>query len=188
MQQVKSFSIIIFSACLFFACSGNNTANAGKDSTSTSLQTNASASSNTKASTGDASFSCKIDGKDFSGKGTDQMANAALVTTLGIINFILSPIVPGQNGIPAQFAFYVADKGTTSIHGTDNPNYSVHYTQANTVDNAYQCKEMTVTITSSGGSRVTGTFSGTLIEPKTDREVAVTDGKFDIPYSSYSKK
>lgn len=47
---------------------------------------------------------------------------------------------------------------------------------------------MTVTITSSGTSRFTGTFSGALIEPKTDREVPVTDGKFDIPFSSLSEK
>ena len=61
-------------------------------------------------------------------------------------------------------------------------------TQENTLDNDYQSKELMVTITSSGTSRVTGTFSGTLTEPKTDRVVPVTDGKFDIPYSSYGKK
>jgi len=139
-------------------------------------------------SKGDAGFSCKIDGKDFSGKGTDQIGNAAYTTATGIISFVLMPIVAGQKGVPAQLAFKVANKGITSIHGTDNPAYSVRYTPTNTLDNDYQCKEITVTITSSGTSRVTGKFSGTLIEWKTERDVQVTDGKFDIPYSSYSKK
>ncbi len=88
--------------------------------------------------------------------------------------------------MPGGFGFEVPDKGTTTIRGVENPDYSIGYTPANTRDN-YECKEMTVTINSSG-TRVTGTFSGALIEPKTDRDVPVTDGKFDIPYSSYSKK
>ena len=171
-------------SCILFACSSNSSTSAAIGESSNAASDNSGGGS----SKGDASFSCKIDGKDFSGTGTDQMSNAAMVTKPGIINFILSPIVAGQTGVPAQFAFYVADKGTTTIHGTDNPNYSAHYSPANTIDNNYQCKELTVTITSSGSSRVTGTFSGTLTEPGTDRTVPVTDGKFDIPYSSYSKK
>ncbi len=100
----------------------------------------------------------------------------------------MAHVVSGQKGVPAQLSFFVADKGVTNIHGTDDPNHSAMYSEANAIDNDYQCKEMTVTITSSGASRVTGTFSGTLTEPKTDRDVPVKDGRFDIPYSSYSKK
>jgi hypothetical protein len=105
----------------------------------------------------------------------------------GRLNFVLMPIIAGQKGIPQQMNFFVADKGITIVHGTDNHDYSVVYSEANAMDNNYTCKEMTVTITSSGKSRVTGTFSGTLIEPKTGRNVPVTDCKFDIPYSTYSK-
>jgi len=181
MKYLKLITSIFLSAILFVACSGNSPVNAGKKNSS-------SVSDSPTASVGDASFSCKIDGKDFSGKGTDEFGNAAYATEPGIITFVLVPIVAGQTGVPSQLAFYVANKGTTTIHGKDNPNNTVRYTPANTLDNDYQCKEMTVTITSSGTSRVKGTFSGTLIEPKTEREVPVTDGKFDIPYSSYSKK
>lgn len=183
MKQLKGFVFFVLTtSCLFYSCTGNSTANVSNDN-------GASSSGNSSAkSTGDASFSCKIDGKEFSGKGTDEMGNAAYVTGPGIINFVLTPIVAGQTGIPAQLTFHVADKGITTIHGTDNSDYSVRYAPANTLDNDYQCKEITVTIASSGTSRVTGTFSGTLSEPKTDRTVPVTDGKFDIPYSSYSKK
>jgi hypothetical protein len=143
--------------------------------------------SNENTSTGNASFSCKVDGKDFSGKGTDQITNAAFVHAPGIIYFTLSPILAGQSGPPYGFGFEVPDKGTIIIRGVENPDYSIGYTPINT-DNNYECKEMTFTIISSGTSRVTGTFSGTLIEPKTGRNVPVTDGKFDIPYSTYSKK
>jgi hypothetical protein len=160
-----------------------------KTTTSTKQEKLLAAPENSSAnSKGDASFSCKIDGKDFSGKGTDQIGNAAYTTAPGIISFVLMPMVAGQTGVPAQLTFKVANKGITSIHGTDNPAYTIRYTPANTLDNDYQCKEITVTIISSGTSRVTGTFSGTLIEWKTKRDVLVTDGKFDIPYSSYSKK
>jgi hypothetical protein len=174
MKELKGFMLLILTiSCLFYSCIGNNIASVSKDNSASSSTGNSFATS-----TGDASFSCKIDGKDFSGKGTDEFGNAAYATVPGIINFVLMPIVAGQNGVPAQLAFHVAD----------NPDYSVRYSESNSIDNDYQCKEITVTITSSGTSRVTGTFSGTLIAPKTDRDVPVTDGKFDIPYSSYSKK
>ena len=182
MKQLFILSIISLSLTVC-SCGGNN---AAKERNTNNVAVSSDAA--TSSLGGDASFSCKIDGKDFSGNGTNQMENAAFLHTPNIINFVLVPIVAGQKGVPAQFAFYVADEGATTIHGTDNPNYSAHYSPANTLDNDYQCKEMTVTITSSETSRVTGTFSGTLIEPKTDRDVTVTDGKFDIPYSSYSKK
>ncbi|HVM86929.1 MAG TPA: hypothetical protein VMT76_01990 [Puia sp.] len=45
-----------------------------------------------------------------------------------------------------------------------------------------------VTITSSDASGVKGTFSGTLRNEKDDKDVTVTDGRFDLPYSSYSQK
>ena len=186
MKRLKLFSSIFIVACLLLSCNGNQNEANVKDSNSPSKVQ--SAENNTANSTGDASFSCKIDGKVFSGKGTDGFANAAFATTPDITNFVLMPVVAGQEGVAAQFAFHVANKGTTTVHGTENSNYSVKYSPANSLDNDYQSKEITVTITSSGGSRFTGTFSGTLIEPKTDREVPVTDGKFDIPYSSYSKK
>ncbi|MEP6950124.1 MAG: hypothetical protein ABI863_12645 [Ginsengibacter sp.] len=167
----------------------NNNAAINKDSTSSPTSSTENPSEN---STGDASFSCKIDGKDFSGNGTDQILNAASLHAPGIIYFNLSSKFTGDVSADMRcggFGFEVPDKGTTIVRGVEVPAYSIGYTppgSAATVN--YECKEMTVTITSSGGSRVTGTFSGTMIEPKTNREVPVTDGKFNIPYSSLSKK
>lgn len=184
MKQKKIFiAIIVLASLLFFACNGNNgNANTGKDSVESNTSTATASSSD------DASYYCKIDGKVFSGKGTNGFVNTAFATTPDITNFVLMSVVAVQQGVPAQFAFHVANKGTTTVHGTDNSNYSVKYSPENSVDYDYQSKEMTVTITSSGGSRFTGTFSGTLIVPRTDSVVPVTDGRFDIPYSLYSKK
>ena len=148
------------------------------------------ASFSASLSSSDASFSCKIDGKDFSGKGTDQYVNAASVHAPGIIYFTLSSHFTGDVGADMRaggFGFEVPDKGTTVIRGEENPDYSIGYSLPNDPTHTYRCKAMTVTVNSSG-TRVTGTFSGTLIEPKTGRNVPVTDGKFDLPYSTLSAK
>jgi hypothetical protein len=161
MKHLKFTTSIFFSAMLFAACFSANAA-------------------------GDASFSCKIDGKDFSGKGNSSYANVAIVTRPGLINFVLVPMEK-QQGVPPQFNFFVADHGVTTIHAANNGDFAAKYSPGG-IDNDYKCKEIAVNITSSGASRVTGTFLGTLIDPKTNKEVAVTDGKFDMPYSPYSKK
>ncbi len=90
MQYLKKISAIVVSSFLFFACSENNSSSKANDSAS------AKATSSETSSAGDASFSCKIDGKDFSGKGTDQIVNAASVHAPGIIYFSLSPDFSGD--------------------------------------------------------------------------------------------
>jgi hypothetical protein len=182
-MQLKFFSSLIASACLLFACSGNTTANAIADSTS-------AGSSNTKTSSGDASFSCKIDGQDFSGKGSDSYSNVVIKSAPGVINFVLVKMDKSQQGVPAQFNFFVADHGTTTMHNsnsTDNGNFSAKYSPGG-VDDDFGFKEVTVTITSSDASGVKGTFAGTLFDSKNKKEISVTDGKFDLPWSSNSKK
>lgn len=189
MQSLKLFVALIVYSSFLYGCSGN-APGAGKDSSSVTSPKSDAASSNANPSTGDASFSCKIDGKGFSGKGTDQIVNATSVHSPGVIYFSLSSNFTGDPGADMRaggIGFEVPDKGTTVIRGEEDPRYSVAYALPNDPTNTYRCKEMTVTINSSG-ARVTGTFSGTLIEPKTSREVPVTDGKFDLPYSTYSQK
>jgi len=178
MKWVRIFCTAILPACLSLACA-DSSANAGNGPASTATP-----------SSGDASFSCKIDGKDFSGKGTDQYVNAASVHAPGIIYFSLASSFSGDPGADMRaggIGFEVPDKGTNVIRGEENPDYSIAYNPPNEPTNTYKCKEMTITINSSA-ERVKGTFSGTLIEPKTGREVPVTDGKFDIPYSSLSRR
>ncbi len=188
MKHLKLFSLILFSACVLLACSGN-VADAGKDSTSATSSKTDAASSNTTSSSGDASFSCKIDGKDFSGKKSSSYANAVIVTSPGVINFVLVPMEK-QRGVPPQFNFFVADHSATTMHNSnspDNGDYSAKYSPGG-VDNTFGFKEVTVVITSSDASGIKGTFSGTLFDPQNKKEISVTDGKFDLPWSPYSKK
>ncbi|MDQ2862743.1 MAG: hypothetical protein M3R50_03660, partial [Bacteroidota bacterium] len=64
MNHLKSLAAIIFSSCMLYACSGNSSTTSGRDSAISSENSSAN-------SLGDASFSYKIDGKTYSGKGTD---------------------------------------------------------------------------------------------------------------------
>ena len=185
MRRIKSLFAIAISGCLFFACSGNASSSAGKDSAIAGTPT----ASTTATSTGDASWSCKMDGKDLSGKGTDQIVNAASVHAPGVLYFALAFSFTGDLGADLRaggFGFEVPDKGTTVIRGAEVADYSIAFNFPNDAKNTYNCKEMTVTITCTA-ARVTGTFAGILIEPKTSRQVPVTDGKFNIPMSSYGK-
>jgi hypothetical protein len=84
MKELKRLIFLILTgSCLFYSCSGNSIASVSNDN-------GASSPGNSPAkSTGDASFSCKIDGKNFSGKGNDSYSNVAIVTSPGLINFVL---------------------------------------------------------------------------------------------------
>lgn len=185
---MKFLNLFVFNfiAASFAVCSCNNAPQANKNSGAVA----SSDAATTSASSGDASFSCKIDGKDFSGKGTDQIVNAASIHAPGVIYFSLASSYSGDPGADIRaggMGFEVPDKGTTVIRGEENPDFSIAYGLPGDPTNTYKCKEMTFTINSSG-TRVTGTFSGTLIEPKTGREVPVSDGKFDLPYSTLGRK
>jgi hypothetical protein len=175
------FATSVFLIASFASCN-NDKANAGNNKSEPAAQ-NASLS-------GNASFSCKINGKDFSGNGGDNLSNAAFKTNPGIINFTLVKIDKTQKGIPEQLSFTVADHGTTTMHNsnsTDNGSFSAKYSPRDYND-AFGFSEVTVNITSSDASGIRGTFSGTLINPQGEKEIPVTDGKFDLPWSSYSKK
>lgn len=185
MRQL-TLLFVPLATCLFFAYSGGPSSST-KDSTA-ATQVSAAAAPTTAG--GDASWSCKFDGKDLSGKGTDQIVNAASIHSPGVLYFGLASSFTGDPGADIRlggFGFEVPDKGTTVIRGVEAPDYSIAYNLPNDPTKTYSCKEMTVTINSSA-TRVTGTFSGTLIEPKTSRQVPVTEGKFDIPMSSLGKQ
>ena len=187
MNRIIKLSVIIFcTSTSLFSCNGNQSAANISDSSSSSLAK--ATQSTTPSSPGDATYSYTIDGKSSSGSGTNQFVNAAVVHTPGIIYFNLAPVVPGTLTPGYGFNFKVADKGTIVVRGDENHDYDITYTPPNAGINTFKCKEMTVIITSSDGKRVSGTFSGTMIEPNTERVVSVTDGKFDIPYSTADKQ
>ncbi len=138
-------------------------------------------------SNADASFSCILDGKEFSGKGTDQNINAAFHLTgedKGQIFFRLSDM----NDIGDKLFFQVpAKEGSTTFSVTLANSYDGYSTSdfATYIDDP-----VTVTINSISSSRVSGTFSGKYTLQKgsgtssSKQTIEVTDGKFDIPFST----
>ena len=181
MKQLFITVIISLSLALC-SCSGNN-------ATKESNIMNAAGSpiATTSISTSDASFSCIIDGKKFSGKGTDQNINAAFHLTgnnKGQIFFRLSDM--NNNG--DKLMFQVPDKeGSTTINVTPAHSYGGYVTGdfANYIDDPVM-----VTINSISSSGVSGTFSGKYTLQKgsgnsnSKQTIEVTDGKFDIPFST----
>lgn len=180
MRHVNIFSAIFLPAIIFVSCSGSSATNLTADSVAT-------ASANTTSSGTDASFSCMLDGKEFSGKGTDQNFNAAFHLTgddKGQIFFKLSDI----NNIGNKLMFQVAAKeGSTTF--SVSPTYSYGgYTTSDFTN--YIDDPVTVVITSISASRVSGTFSGKYTLQKgsgnasSKQTIQVIDGKFDIPFST----
>ena len=187
MKRLKIFFALIISACLLFSCNGTpDTATAKDSSSSATVPAPESTSSN---STGDASYSYTIDGKISSGKGNADNLSA-FKSGNGRVTFVLANMEPNQQGTPEQLSFFVADHGTTTMHNsnsTDNGIYSAKYSPSNYTD-AFGFKEVKVIVTSSDATGIKGTFSGTLYDPQNKKEIPVTNGRFDLPWSPYSKK
>jgi hypothetical protein len=182
MKYFKLVASIFLSAMLFVACSDNSAENANNDSAPDNTAT-----SNTSASSGNASFSCMLDGKEFSGTGTDQNINAAFHLTgenKSQIMIRLSRLDNPEEKLMFQVA---AKEGSTTFNVTPTYSYIGYITKGyiNYLDNP-----LTVTITSLTATRVSGTFSGTYTLSKgsgdsnAKQTIEVTDGKFNIPFSA----
>lgn len=163
---------------VLLSCANSNSGSANNDTA------NVSSASTSRSN---ASFSCKLDGKTISGNGTDENINAAFHLTgddKGQIFFRLS----NMNNIGDKFQFQVPGKeGSTTFSVTPTYSYEGYATSnfATYLDNT-----LTVTVSSINSSGVSGTFSGkyTLSKGTGDanskQSIEVTDGKFDIPFST----
>ncbi|HVZ96194.1 MAG TPA: hypothetical protein VG847_04920 [Chitinophagaceae bacterium] len=177
MKKLITIVVILFVITLL-SCGGASSGDAKKDTVTLSSPDQASST----VTDNDASFSCMLDGKEISGKGTDQNINAAFRLTgddKGQIFFRLSDM----NNIGDKFMFQVPDKtGSTTLS-----NFSGYTTAdfANYIDDP-----VIVNITSVSASRIAGIFSGKYtLQQGTDngnskRTIEVTNGKFDIPFST----
>ena len=177
MKQVNQVIAVIFAAALL-----------SFGSSSASDQANRTGSVQASShSDSDAGFSCVLDGKEFSGKGTDQNINAAFHLTgddKGQIFFRLSDM----NNIGVKLMFQVQGKvGSTTFNFTPTYSYGGYITSdfATYIDDP-----VTVTINSISSSGVSGTFSGKYTLQKgtgnsnSKQTIEVKDGKFNIPFST----
>ena len=176
-------AVLLFACSVFMACSGATGSSASRDS---SAGTAPAAGSDAGPSSGDgnASFSSKLDGVDFSsGKGTDNL-NAAF-RLKGEDRHIFFMLCDPDNPVQ-KLSFEVPGQvGSTTL--TITPKYIYGgYTNKDWV--SYNDDGLTITINSISATRVSGTFSGKYKAPanapSAKPEVEVTDGKFDIPFST----
>ena len=188
MNQIKNFSAVIILVISLFSCNGNKSSNGNNSKT-----TDASTPSANGA--GKSSFSANIDGEAISGGTIDdmQLENTAFIyptadSTGKKLLFFLHSDKKGD--MAYSFRFSIPDKTGTFIKKDrdDQPfDISLHFLGGDL--SGYGAEDVTVNIISVTSSKVTGTFSGKFLlgvdSPNgTKKEVTVTDGKFDVPFST----
>jgi hypothetical protein len=142
-------------------------------------------------------FSYKIDGHLYSWSGNDPYSNQATINSSNEVFFTLMSNDPAEKN-PPQFGFGIAAAGSTIINwenmdrfkssgsngGNHFANFRLSYPNENAKYPDYEFgrkSTVTVVITSKSETRITGTFSGELINAATQKPVQLTDGKFDLP-------
>ena len=142
-------------------------------------------------------FSYKIDGQLYSWSGNDPYANQATIDPNNEVFFTLMSNDPAEKN-PPQFGFGIAAVGSTVItwenmdrfksSGSNGGNHFANFRLSFPNENAKypdyefgRTSTVTVVIISKSETRVTGTFSGQLINVATQKPSQLTDGKFDLP-------
>jgi hypothetical protein len=162
---------------------------------------NASATGNTADATPsakeNATFSYKIDGQVYSWTGNDPYANRATIDSNNEVFFTLMSDDPAEKN-PPQFGFGVNATGSTTINwenmdrfkssgsngGNRFANFRLSYPNENAKYPDYEfghTSTVTAVITAKSETRITGTFSGELVNVATQKPSQLTDGKFDLP-------
>jgi hypothetical protein len=143
-------------------------------------------------------FSYKIDGQLYSWTGSDPYANRATIDSNNEVFFTLMSNDAAEKN-PPQFGFGIAAVGSTTINwenmdrfkssgsngGNHFANFKLSYPNENAKYPDYEfgrTSTVTVVITSKSETRITGTFSGELVNVATQKPSQLTDGKFDLPF------
>lgn len=151
----------------------------------------------TATATANSTFSYKIDGQLYSWSGNDPYANQATADSNNEIFFTLMSNDPAEKN-PPQFGFGIAAVGSTTINwknmdrfkssGSNGGNHFANFRLSFPNENAkypdYEfgpTSAVTVVITSKSETRITGTFSGDLVNVATQKPAQLADGKFDLP-------
>ena len=188
MKNITNFfsiSALALSGFIIMSCDNYNTSVTGKTAGATLL------------SKENSTFSYKIDGQLYSWSGNDLFANQATIDSKGEVFFTLMSNDPAEKN-PPQFGFGVAAVGSTTIKwenmdrfkssgsngGNHFANFRLSYPNENEKYPDFEFgrkSTVTVVITSKSESRITGTFSGELVNVATQKPSPLTDGKFDLP-------
>ena len=195
MKYMKLIIAIFLPSIILASCSGNSAVKTGKDN----AQDNASTENSSSAGSG--SFSATIDGKTISGGEVDdlQLTNTAFLYPDGndknkILLFDLASDKNGEDFYSLRFYVYnkEGEQTITSNNGSERKTFVRLGFNLKSADNfaIYNGDSLIVTINKITSSRVSGTFSGSFTLSNDSRSkpykspVIVTDGKFDIPFST----
>jgi hypothetical protein len=190
----RNVFLILFSFSLLPACK-NNTGNSAANADGVPDKGTAGAAS------GNAEWSASIDGQAVAGKGTDQLQlrNTAFIYPAQGNNdkYILFDLQSDKNGDDEYgFRFYSPDKeGQFTVENAKKSGYrcSVRLDfNLRSKDNfaIYSGDSVTLNINTITSTRISGTFAGELKLSDLSRskpyknQVIITDGKFDIPFST----
>lgn len=187
MKRVRYFPTIILAALLFTSCNSNSSKASGNTGN------NESASS--KSSSAQGNFFATIDGEAISGGAIDdlQLQNTAFIYPTAdnsgkrLLFFLYSD---KKGNMAYSFRFSVPDKtGAFTKKDRDDQPFDITLNFQGGDNSRYSAEDVTVNIISVNDKNVTGTFSGKFLlgvdTPNgTKKEVTVTDGKFDIPFST----
>ena len=193
MKHLNFLSLIILSATLLFACSGNN-----NNKTSSPLDKKTDPPSTVTSSAGNASWSCIIDGQAVSGGQVKRYQ--------GPEGYQSNEAHTGDVDEGKELLIYLSDTKSTNSQGVHELRFSVPYKtgissfgpdengwgievdiNVNKDHTArYISDSFTVNISNLSATRVSGTFSGKFslngnINDPDKKAIEVTDGKFDIP-------
>jgi hypothetical protein len=180
-----SIIVLAVSGCMITSCGSHNASVTGN-----TAETALSAKANS-------AFSYKIDGQLYSWSGNDPYANQAKIDSTSEVFFTLMSNDPAEKN-PPQFGFGVAAVGSTTIKwenmdrfkssGSNGGNHFANFRLSFPNENAKypdyefgRTSTVTVVITSKDETRITGTFSGELVNVATQKPSQLTDGKFDLP-------
>ena len=191
LQRFKLFAVVFSSICLLVACSRNNAIHESNTASSKN-PASSNASGNIKSS-----FSATLDGVETTGKGVDelQLMNTAFIypqsDNSNRLLFFLKTTKSGSDTKPDySFRFSIPDKeGVFTKNIRDGQPYDITLDFLTGDLSRYWSQAVTVNLTSITASRIQGTFSGKFVlsddTPRGNKkEVTVSDGKFDIPFST----
>lgn len=192
-KAIQRLSIIVFAVTgvMITSCGNNNATAAGNTGT-----TGNTADAAAPAAAG-STFSYKIDGKLYTWSGNDRFANQATIDSNNEVSFILMSNDTAEKN-PPQFGFGIAADGSTTINwdnmdrfkssGSNGGNHFANFRLTYPNNDAKfpnfefgRASTVTVVVTSKSETRVSGTFSGDLVNVGTQKPAQLTDGKFDLP-------